>query len=324
MYLMPKQILMDLKFIDDQIQRLNYEWFLRKREFFIREPLYVEKLNRIKDTLTNTETVFNGEDFVDFEKVINIDIDLEHYCWNSHFEGSTLKAVLLDEQLVKTLALPVDGNEICAELIEKIKLDTLLYSDATAINQYLTLVKKQIPNTISKLTSPYNDIPYNDTLNLFLKNTEDIINNKFTHIYEQIELISANKDYRASLTLEKCNELANVKINENRFITDTGDIERGAALFYLLDDDSVAPKDLKIRIEDWADRDVYYLLHRLQQLFKVNFTPAGLEQRRILYMKTNKPFKQSGYNTFKSQKIKTYRITRKKQIDDFLKQLAER
>lgn len=170
-----------------------------------------------------------------------------------------------------------------------------------------------------------NDPEYISFLDGFFLRVTQAIHSEFKYISRQIEFKKAYSNIERKLTPEICSKIALFKVDGNKLITNVqGPLnDKGQALFQLLTPGSVKTIPIKIRVEDWNNQDVYYLLKRLAEIFTDCTTVADIERKKMLFLKKQKLFVRNLYDKFKSANLDSYCLSnpRKVQIDDQLNSL---
>ena len=312
--------MIDTTVINQLVSKLNYEWFKKKNSFFLNEGLYNKSLEKIYDTMTETHNIRVGEDeWKEEENTIIVDVDLKKYCWSSFFHGSSVANGLISESEYMNGSFPVDSRDIANEIVTVINTYTEKFTDVNAIdiviNEFIDAAKAEVEN----LQISVADEIYKYVMDDFIINLRHEISEKFSHIKYQLNLTDSYVTFERKLTVEVCTQLANFKIRNKRLITSVdGGHDKGIALHYALTQKPGELSNIKLRIEDWANSDVYYLLSRLSDIITDRFSIADIERKKALYLKTGKLFDRNLFDNFKSQKIDTYKDVNKSSIDSQL------
>lgn len=299
---------MDTTAVNDIISKLDYDWFKKKNDFFLKEGLYNDSLKKIHAIITQTESLNIDEgNSEEFEKGIEVDIDLKQYCWNSFFYGSSAEQTLTSDEEYWFAQFPFDAGDAADAVINFIDEYTKNFTAPLAFDKVITNVKEAVKKTIEDLQSSINDDMYKQILTYIRQNIDDEISEEYNHIKLQIDLIDSSATDRRHLNEATCSKIANFKLGSKKFITlIKGELNEGAALFNLLNPQSIKIPGVKISVEEWTNQDVYYLISRLPEIFDNKFSIASIERKRVLHLKTNRPFERRLFDSFKSQKAKDY------------------
>lgn len=291
--------------VQNLVSKLDPVWFKKKKESFEQEGLYDKATGKISDELPISESFQVADDkWEEHERYVKVDINFPSYCWDSFFYGS--QSYSLDPE-TSGAVLPVDANEIAGKIIEVIYKDIEKFTDVHAINAVIEKVIESITQQAKQLQQIAGDEEYTAAINDFLSRAVNEINFEFTHIKNQLELRKVLGGTERKLTPEICSKIAAFKVNGKRLITNVeGPLDEGHALLQLLTPGSGNTSSMKIFIADWANKDVYYLLIKLESLLTSRFSIAGIEKKKALFLKTGKLFTQSLFNTFRSQKLEAY------------------
>lgn len=233
------------------------------------------------------------------------------YCWYSFFYGSYGEQLLKSEEDFNNLSYPIDGEDITDDILRIIYSSIAQYTDAKAIRIVIENVITIINQTANDLkNSGDDDDEYKKVLDAFIENSSKKINDKFLHVKEQIDLLNSSETLERKISLEVCPKIANIKVNNKKLITSvSGKVTVDDALFYLLNSNTEKKSNIKLIIEDWINKDVYYLLSRLSEIITDKFSIADIERKKVLYLKTGKLFSRKPFDTFRSQKLEIYKIT---------------
>lgn len=316
---------MDTALVKNLVSKLNYEWFKEKSIFFLKEGLYNEEHGKIYDIITYSESIEDNE--ANFEEEIMdivVDIDLAKYCWDSYFYGSNGEHLLNSESESIYKILPVDAIDISHEILWIINNYIEKFTDVKAIDIIIKKVMETMRGTVSELQKSTNDPSYIKVLNEFVVKSTSKINEDFHHIKQQIELRNSGVTLERNITKEICSKIANFRIGNKKLITSvSGELSMGEAIFYLLNSYGEKKTNIKLRIEDWLNNDVYYLIYRLSQIVTDNISIADIDHKKVLYLRTGKLFLSGTYDSFKSQKLEIYKSTNanKSSIDSQLASL---
>lgn len=296
---------MDTSAIRNLLSKLDYDWFKKKSDFFLKEGLYDKERKKILESFEETDYVQVDDDkWEDVEREIVVNIDLDKYCWNSFFYGSLSYGMNLDDMPPE---FPIDAKDVADEVVEFINKKVEKFTDVTAINTVIEAAVEAVKNETTNLQKSVPVVEYSKALDYFVINTRKEISAEFQHIKEQLRLNKQSSSIDRKLTPEICTKIANFRLGNKKFITTVeGGLDEGAALLYLLNPKSDKKVGIKIRAEDWKNNDVYYLLSRLSDILTDRISFAAIEKKKTLLLKTGKFFTRSIFDAFKSQKLDAY------------------
>lgn len=307
--------------VENLVKKLSFEWFKKKNEFFLREGLYNPDLGRIHNSFLERDDVKGGEEET---RIITVDVDLNRYCWSCIFYGSDAARQFDDETLFNSNYYPIDSHDISTDIVTLIHKSTEKFIDIEAIDVFIKNVAQEAAQTIDRLKTTSTDSNYINALSDFLVKLREVLNDEFSHIKRQIKLKRSQNGVDRKLTVQICSRLANFRLNNKLFITNVdGPLDKANALLYLLSPTKDRLPNVKIWVEDWAKRDVYYLLSKLQDVVSPRFSMASIDGKNALRLKDNGLFDQGNYKKFKSADLPKYEAKNpnKAVIDDFFKTL---
>jgi hypothetical protein len=186
--------------LKDLVLILDYNWFSKKNEYFLKEPFYSKKHEKIYEIIPHSD--YHEDDrgnLIEEGNDIVLDIDLANYCWNSYFEGSLQKL----RPLYEIPDSPTDAWHIAQSILSLIIEHTEKYTEPKAINNYILTVVEETKNVIKELIAKNHDPIYGGVLDNFFSKTRKEISKKFYHIKQQIELDSYEERLEFNLTQEK-------------------------------------------------------------------------------------------------------------------------
>ncbi len=293
------------------VLKLDFEWFNQKKQFFLKEGLFNKGYGKVYDTINYNESIVDEEGHIIEETTeIVLDIDLTEYCWSGYFYGSTEEQLIRSESSYINHNFPIDGEEIVDDILQVISSSIEKFTDAKAINIVIEQVLSTMKQTISGLIVLTADEEYIQFLQDFIERSLKKIDEKYLHIKNQINLLKANCSLERKISIELCAKIANFKIKNKKFITGVSDgYSVEDMLFYLFNSNAEKRLNVKLTIEDWQNKDAYYLISKLSEIITDNLSIADMERKKVLYLKTGKLFDRTSFDSFKSQKLEIYKTT---------------
>lgn len=287
------------------LSKLNHEWFKKKNYFFSREGLYDKAEKKIHASFDEVDYVqVDDEKWDDVKREIVVDIELNRYCWDSFFYGSMSYGMNSHDMFPE---FPIDSKDVADEIIEFINKKVVKFTDVTAIDAVIRLVVEEIKNEVVKFQQSGYDEEYNKVLDEFFTNTRKEISNEFRHIKEQIRLKKSTDSLDRTLTPEICEKIANFRLGNKKLITSVeSDYSIGDALFDLLGPKSAKKTPIKLRVEDWQNQDVYYLISRLSEILTDRVSIANIERKKTLFLRKGTLFARGTYDKFRTQSLDSY------------------
>ena len=300
---------MDTTGVRDLVLKLDNKWFNQKKLFFLKEGLYNKDYGKVYDTISYNELIEDVEgNFMEETTEIVLDIELPEYCWSGYFYGCAEEQFIRSENDYLTHNLPINGEELVDDILQVIYSSIDKFTDAKAINIVIEMAISTIKKSIHELLSIAVDEEYKVVLNNFLDKSSNKIHQKFIHIDQQILLLDSNQTFERKMNKEVCLKIANFKIKNKKLITSvSGGCSIEDALFYLFNSNAEKICNVKLTIEDWLNKDVYYLISKLSDTITDNFYIAEIERKKVLHLKTGKLFERNSYDNFKSQKLEIYK-----------------
>jgi hypothetical protein len=296
--------------VHEQIFRLDQKWFDLKLANFKSETFINEDKTRIQHNIKWVNS-YMGDDFDDIydeEEEINIDIDFAKYSWNSDFPDSNSRTMgdeQSQDQNMDDFAL--SSSNICWNLIELINSQIKNFTDCRAINTIIVYVGDIVITEVQKMKELCISDEYKHTLDFFIDKFRNELRINFSHILRQLKIIGSI-EFEKELTVEICSKIVEFKLgtNNRKFISSATGESKGASLLYLLSENPKSDSKIKIFIDDWCNQDVYYLINRLNQIYPEQFKISWIEEKKSLYLKSDKLFERTGFDNFRSNKLSSY------------------
>lgn len=305
---------MSFEKIIETIKNLNEEWYNSKKSFFILEPCYDERLNKIIIKGEPQHWEHEDEETGEYKDGLYypdmIEYPLSQYCWISKFEGCLAfsNIEIIGDVPSEIHNLPVDGVEVCESLMKYYKKFFKTITDHSWIAKEIIDNLKAIEYAFS-IKKDYSD--YDKAKYYILKKYKECILAEYgSHVtlYNK----HSNKSIYRTLSIDVCNRIAEFRLNNKCFITSVdGDITKGAALHNLFSYEMQPNSNIKLYVDDWQKKDVYYLLMKLFELVTDTFNIQEIERKQMLTLKGTQPFKSSAYSIFKSGKYESHYINDK-------------
>ncbi|MBP9213702.1 MAG: hypothetical protein KBF36_04025 [Chitinophagaceae bacterium] len=207
---------MNISYINEVVSSLNYSWFLKKKEFFLKESFYDAKADEITFEISNPN--FNPKEPEEEKEYFEIKFDLNEYCWVSYFEGCLHSA--LGETHEWYYEIPDDAKEAANKVVDFISFSTSKYTETKAIHKFILKVIDTITEELKSLNSSTDDIVYSNFLIYFSSKTRKEISKKFGHIAQQISFLESSDYLEFNLTQDQLAALLLI-LNKAGFINST-------------------------------------------------------------------------------------------------------
>lgn len=192
------------------VLELNPEWFLQKKQAFEGETFYLKRLNKIYEKIRIDNYIFDEGKEIDASRDIEIDIDLNQYCWSDYYPECRSSHPQVEE------LLPINASYISNEIVRLVEKTLDGVADIKASYATIMTVVSTVKEAIIELIRNKNgaDVEYSEALNHFFKNFKGKLSTKYGYI-KRVHDLSA--DYSPKL---------NFNINQNQL----------AALLFILNE----------------------------------------------------------------------------------------
>ncbi len=161
--------------IADQVKKLDYNWFLAKRNQFEAEGLYNKETGKIDDSVP------------DAEEMRVYDITIKQYCWNSYFPDTSFPDDFNREQ--------IDSKEIIDAIIELLRNELNIYTDNAAKHKLIEECKKLVTKTLSNNFAKHiEDHDYVALLYYIDDMWKKLLYKNYREIKQQYQLLNPSQD----------------------------------------------------------------------------------------------------------------------------------